>query len=232
MKTALIIRHVPHEGLAGFRDPIESAGYHVDRIDVTDPDFGSLDLCRPDLLIMMGGPMAVYEQDRLPWIRCQIKRLAIRLEQYRPTLGVCLGAQMIAAAMGARVYKGPHKEVGFRKVSVSNAPAAAPLRHLQDQPVLHWHGDTFDLPPGTVRLASSELYENQAFARGSNILGLQFHAEMGLDERFHVWTSTWPEDISASGHCIHRLHDDHERLGAPAVSAGQAMIADWLAGID
>jgi GMP synthase (glutamine-hydrolysing) len=231
-KTALIIRHVPHEGLAGFRDPIEAAGYHVDRVDVTDPEFAGLDLRCPDLLIMMGGPMAVYDQDRLPWIRCQIKRLAMRLAEDRPTLGVCLGAQMIAAALGAPVYKGPHKEVGFRPIQVSNSTAAAPLRHLHDQPVLHWHGDTFDLPPGAERLASSHLYENQAFARGSNILGLQFHAEMGLDERFHVWTSAWPEDIAAAGLCADRLRGDHERHGPPAVSAGQAMITDWLAGLE
>jgi len=232
MKTALIIRHVPHEGLAGFRDPIEAAGYHVDRVDVTDPDFAHLDLRHPDLLIMMGGPMSVYEQDRLPWIRCQIKRLAVRLAEDRPTLGVCLGAQMIAAALGSRVYKGAHKEVGFRPVHVSNSPAAAPLRHLHDQPVLHWHGDTFDLPPGAERLASSELYENQAFSRGSNVLGLQFHAEMGVDERFHVWTSAWPEDIADAGLCVDRLRGDHALLGPPAVSSGQAMIADWLAAID
>jgi len=232
MKTALIIRHVPHEGLAGFRDPVEDAGYHVDRIDVTDPDFPALDLREPDLLIMMGGPMAVYDQHRLPWIRCQLRRLAVRLEQDRPTLGVCLGAQMIAAALGARVYPGPQKEVGFHPIRVADAPAAAPLRHLHEMPVLHWHGDTFDLPPGTERLASSDRYENQAFRRGLNILGLQFHAEMGRDERFHVWTSEWPEDVEATGHDLDRLRADHERLGPPAVSAGQAMIADWLAEID
>jgi len=78
MKTALIIRHVPVEGVAGFREPIEAAGYEVDRIDVDDPAFGSVDLREPDLLIMMGGPMGVYEQDVHPWISCQLRRLAQR----------------------------------------------------------------------------------------------------------------------------------------------------------
>ena len=100
-KKGLIIRHVPHEGIAGFRDPIEAAGYQLDRIDVEDPLFGRVDLGEPDLLIMMGGPMGVYEQDRHPWIACQLRRLARRLEAGRPTLGVCFGAQMIAAALSS-----------------------------------------------------------------------------------------------------------------------------------
>ncbi len=91
MKTALIIRHVPYEGVAGYRAPIEEAGYLVDRIDVTDPDFSRADLNGPDLLIMMGGPMGVYEQEQYPWIACQLRRLARRLEAQRPTLGVCFG---------------------------------------------------------------------------------------------------------------------------------------------
>lgn len=228
MKTGLIIRHVPHEGIAAYREPVEAAGYHLDRIDVADPAFGSLDLREPDLLIMMGGPMSVYEQDRHPWIACQMKRLALRLEQDRPTLGVCFGAQMIAAACGAEVYRGPVKEVGFHKITVADSPAAAPLRHVADVPVLHWHGDTFTLPQGAERLASSERYPNQAFRRGKNVLGLQFHAEMGEDPRFHVWTEAWPGDITDAGQTVEQLRQDHQDYGPGAVAAGKAMIAEWL----
>ena len=117
-KRALIIRHVPYEGVAGYRQPIEAAGYEIDRVDVADPAFATLDLREPDLLIMMGGPMGVYEQDRYPWIACQLRRLALRLDADRPTLGVCFGAQMIAAALGAKVYPGPVKEVGFHPVVI------------------------------------------------------------------------------------------------------------------
>ncbi|KEY98572.1 glutamine amidotransferase, partial [Sphingomonas sp. BHC-A] len=99
MKTALIVRHVPREGAAGYLQPIEAAGYAIERIDVASPDFADVDLCTPDLLIMMGGPMGVYEQDIHPWIPLQIEKLAARLEQDLPTLGVCLGSQMIAAAL-------------------------------------------------------------------------------------------------------------------------------------
>ncbi len=227
MKRALIIRHVPYEGVAAFREPIEAAGYHVDRIDVADPAFGTLDLRQPDLLIMMGGPMGVYEQERYPWIACQLRRLAVRLDADRPTLGVCFGAQMIAAALGARVYPGPVTELGFHPVTVHAGARAGPLRHI-DVPVLHWHGDTFTLPEGTELLASSHVYDHQAFRRGTNLLALQFHAEMGEDERFEAWLEQWPESVAEAGQTNTALRAAHEELGPRAVAAGRAMIAEWL----
>ncbi len=232
MKHALIIRHVPYEGVAGYRRPIEEAGYHVDRIDVSDPAFSSLDLCEPDLLIMMGGPMGVYEREEHPWIACQLRRLARRLEADRPTLGVCFGAQMIAAAMGGDVFPGPVKEVGFHPVEVLDAGRAGPLNHLVAVPVLHWHGDTFTLPEGVELLASSHLYEHQAFRRGQNLLALQFHAEMGEDERFHIWVEEGHETVRETVGCPDRFRQQHEEHGPRAVSAGQAMIRDWLAGLE
>ena len=227
-KRALIIRHVPHEGVAGFREPIEAAGYAIDRVDVTDPGFSAIDLSEPDLLIMMGGPMGVYEQDIHPWIRCQLARLKRRLEADRPTLGVCFGAQMIAAALGGEVYAGPAKEVGFHTVAVHPGAQDGPLGALVDVPVLHWHGDTFTLPEGVELLASTATYDHQAFRRGRNLLALQFHAEMGLDERFHHWIEQWPEAIAEAGNDAASLRDAHERHGPDAVAAGRAMIGRWL----
>lgn len=231
MKRALIIRHVPYEGVAGYRQPIETAGYEIDRVDVTDPAFGALDLRSPDLLIMMGGPMGVYEQDRHPWIACQLRRLADRLAADRPTLGVCFGAQMIAAALGAQVYPGPVREVGFHPVEIRNGGHEGPLRHLVSVPVLHWHGDTFTLPEGVELLASSHLYEHQAFRRGQNLLALQFHAEMGEDERFHQWIEQWPDAVCESCGDTERLRAAHDEHGPGAVAAGRAMIGEWLEGV-
>lgn len=228
-KTGLIIRHVPHEGIAGFRAPIEAAGYALTRIDVTDEGFGAIDLGEPDLLIMMGGPMGVYEQDAHPWIACQIRRLAKRIAADRPTLGVCLGAQMMAAAMGARVYPGPAKEVGFH--ALSHVDAGSPLRHLARIPLLHWHGDTFDLPEGAELLASTPAYPHQAFRRGANILALQFHAEMGVDPRFGAWVEQWPCALAEVGSSADAIHADHAAHGPGAVAAGRRMIAEWLDGL-
>lgn len=230
-KTALIVRHVPVEGVAGFRDPIEQAGYDVERVDVADPAFAGLDLTAPDLVIMMGGPMGVYEHDLHPWIPSQLARLAERLAADRPTIGVCLGAQMIAAALGAEVFPGPAKEVGFHPVNFTPEAQAGPLRHLDGLPMLHWHGDTFHLPEGVELLGSTPLYPHQAFRRGPNLLALQFHAEMGLDPRFEAWLEQWPDAVEAAGTDVDALRAAHAEHGPAAVAAGRAMIAEWLAGL-
>ena len=231
MKTGLIIRHTPYEGIAGFREPIEAAGYALDRVDVTDPGFSSIDLTRHDLLLLMGGPMGVYEREAHPWIDCEIERLAERLHRGLPTLGVCLGAQMIAAAMEAEVRSGPVKEVGFGPVTLHGAGEGSPLRHIADVPVLHWHGDTFDLPEDVELLASTETYAHQAFRRGAGLLALQFHAEMGEDPRFEEWLAGGEDYVVEAGTTPDRLRADHDRLGPAAVGAGKAMIAEWLRGL-
>ena len=231
MKTGLIIRHTPYEGLAGFRDPIEAAGYVLDRVDVTDPGFSSLDFEAPDLLLMMGGPMGVYEQEAHPWIAHELERLAERIARGLPTLGVCLGAQMIAAAMGAEVRPGPVKEIGFAPVTLNPAGADSPLRHVAEVPMLHWHGDTFDLPDGVELLASTPAYAHQAFRRGPELLALQFHAEMGEDPRFEAWIENGPAFIAEAGTSPERLRDAHGAQGPAAVAAGQAMIREWLRGL-
>ena len=212
--------------------PIEAAGYLLDRIDVGDPEFARIDLNRPDLLIMMGGPMGVYEQDRHPWITCQLHRLERRLTAGLPTLGVCFGAQMIAAALGARVYPGAWKEVGFHPLRIVATPRPNPLAHLDGVPVLHWHGDTFDLPAGAELLASSHLYRNQAFRLGAHILALQFHAEMGLDARFHSWLEQWPEAPVEAGSTLRALIHAHGMHGRTAVASGRKMIRQWLAELE
>lgn len=228
MKKGLIIRHTPYEGIAGFRQPVEDAGYALDRIDVTDPEFARVNFNTPDLLILMGGPMGVYERDAHPWIDCEIDRLASRISLGLPTLGVCLGAQMIAAAMGASVYSGPVKEVGFAPVALNAAGAESPLRHVAGVAMLHWHGDTFPLPEGAELLASTDSYTHQAFRRGPELLALQFHAEMGEDPRFEEWLDGADDYVGQAGLTIGQLRGQHERLGPDAVAAGRAMIAEWL----
>lgn len=231
MKQGLIIRHTPYEGIAGFRQPVEDAGYTLDRIDVTDPEFARVNFNTPDLLILMGGPMGVYERDAHPWIDCEVDRLASRISLGLPTLGVCLGAQMIAAAMGAKVHAGPVKEVGFAPVTLNAVGTESPLRHVEGVAMLHWHGDTFPLPEGTELLASTDAYAHQAFRRGPELLALQFHAEMGEDPRFEEWLDGADDYIGQAGLTIGELRGQHDRLGPGAVAAGRTMIAEWLRGL-
>lgn len=231
MRSALVIRHALHEDLAGYREPIEAAGYAIETAGVDDPGWTQLDFARPDLLVLLGGPMGVYEQDKHPWIAGELRQIARRLAAARPTLGVCFGSQMLAAALGANVYRGPVNEVGFEPLTIADTPAAAPLRHLAGVPVLHWHGDTFDLPAHAELLASTARYRHQAFGVGRHALALQFHAEMGLDPQFHVWTARGSRFIAAAGTTVEQLTVDHARFGAQVVAAGRAMLSDWLAGL-
>lgn len=231
MHRALVIRHVAHEGIAGYRDPIEEAGYAIKRVAACSEDLTGIDPLENDLVVVMGGPMGVYETADHPWLTDEIAFLRARFAADRPTLGVCLGAQLIAAALGSAVHRGPVREIGFGPVSLTSAGASGPLSALAGVPMLHWHGDTFDVPEGTELLASTHHYA-QAFARGSTILALQFHAEMGEDPRFEQWLANDAREILEAGTDEARLRADHAALGPSAVRAGRAMLARWLAAID
>ena len=230
MKRALVLRHVDHEGIAGYREPIEAAGYAIERVAAHHAGCARLDILSPDLLVVMGGPMGVYDAGTYPWLTDEIAVIRRRLAADLPILGVCLGSQLIAAALGAEVRKGPVREIGFAPLMLTGPGKTGPLRHLAGVDVLHWHGDTFDVPEGTELLAATAPYA-QAFARGRNVLALQFHAEMGEDERFEHWLANDAADIAEVGSTPEALRAAHDRLGPPAVAAGRAMITEWLAGL-
>ena len=231
-KTGLIVRHTPFEGIAGFREPVEAAGYALDRIDVSCQSFAAIDFAGPDLLLLMGGPMGVYETDAHPWIDAEIAAVRHRIAAGKPTVGVCFGAQLIAAALGATVFPGPIKEVGFAPVSVTEAGASSPLRHIDGVPVLHWHGDTFDLPEGVELLASSDAYAHQAFRLGPRLLALQCHPEMGRDERVETWLAQGEDYVAQAGPSVGALRQDYAERGPAAEQAGRALIGEWLEGLD
>jgi GMP synthase (glutamine-hydrolysing) len=230
VKRALVVCHVAYEGLAGFVEPIATAGYAIERVGAIDAGFDAVDFVAPDLLVLMGGPMAVYERDRHPWIDGELARLADRLAAGLPTLGVCLGAQMIAAALGAPVVEGPVREVGFAPIALTDAGRLSPLIALDGVAVLHWHGDVFDLPDGATLLARTTAAA-QAFALG-DILALQCHPEMGApDDPIDRWCEGADDYATGAGTTVAAIRADHRRLGPAAVAAGRRMLADWLAGL-
>ena len=182
MKRALVIRHVVHEGLAGYRAPIEQAGYEIERVAACQTDFATLDLVSPDLLVVMGGPMGAYDEADHPWLVDEKRVLREAVEADVPVWGVCLGAQVLASALGARVYRGERPEVGLLPVHLTEEAATDPVfRDVPSSfPTLQWHGDSFDLPAGATLLASSPAYPHQAFRVGRSY-GLQFHIEVSLE---------------------------------------------------
>jgi GMP synthase (glutamine-hydrolysing) len=225
-KTLLAIRHVAFEDLGGFEAPLKGAGYVVRYADMgvdTIADFGD-----PDLLVVLGGPIGVYEDDLYPWLKDEIAYIAARLKAQKPTLGICLGAQLMARALGARVYPGPVKEIGWKPLNLTQGRAGL-LAPLGDHPVLHWHGDTFDLPDGATHLASTDICRNQAYSLGRHGLAFQFHPE-AQTTGFERWLIGHACEISAaSGVTVTGLRADTARLACAAITRGQQVLHNWLA---
>jgi GMP synthase-like glutamine amidotransferase len=173
----LAFRHVPFEGLGLIEPALRLRRIEVDYADPYQPGTTRPDVARYDALIFMGGPMSV--NDDLPFLRQEMDFIRQAIAQRQPILGICLGSQLIACAMGATVRRNAAKEIGWYGLQFT--PAAADDRlfaGLSQETVFHWHGETFDLPPGAELLASSNLCRNQAFRAGEHVYGLQFHLEV------------------------------------------------------
>ena len=136
-----------------------------------------------DAIVAMGGPMSVNDEHELPWLAAEKRAIATAVRSGTPYWGACLGVQLLAASLGARVYPGPKPEVGLLPVMLTEAAATDPI--FSELPsellTLQWHGDTFDLPDGAVRLAGSPAYPNQAFRWGPHAYGVQFHLEVSVE---------------------------------------------------
>lgn len=230
LKTVQAIRHVNFEDLGSFAAPLRQAGYDIEYVDVAERDLATLNPLGADLLVVLGGPIGVYDHAPYPVISDEIRLLRARLATDRPTLGICLGAQLMAAALGARVYPGQAKEIGWSVLDLSADTPPNPLAALRDVPVLHWHGDTFDLPEGAKLLASTPLCANQAFSRGPNVLGLQFHPEV-LGARFEHWLLGHANELGTAGIEPTELRRDAGRYASGLEHASAVLIAGWLASL-
>lgn len=190
-RDALVFTHVPFEDLGSLQPVLEQRGFAIQTVDMPTARFPLVSAQECDLLVVMGGPIGVYDSADYPFLTAEIDAIRQRLAARKPTLGICLGAQLIAAALGSRVYPGPRgPEIGWFPLLAGPQPAPAWFAPLlaKDLHLVHWHGDTFDLPAGALHLARTQLYDNQAFAIGNYALALQFHPEVtesGL-ERWYV----------------------------------------------
>ena len=187
----LIIKNVFSEGPGTIEEHLLSQGVPYSIIDLSIGEAAP----EPDAfthLLVMGGPMAVYEMHRYPYLIKEALLIDRAVKANRHIMGVCLGAQMLAHVLGARVYPGAKKEIGWYEVALTpegmndRTMTALALPGRSAAQVFQWHGDTFDLPRGSVRLASSDLYPNQAFRYGDRVYGLQFHIEV-TPKIVHDW---------------------------------------------
>lgn len=226
MKSALILRHLAFEDLGAFAPVLRNAGYRLKEVEAAMAPLP--DPLEPDLVVVLGGPIGVNDGAAYPCMTEERGWLAMRLADDRPTLGLCLGAQLMAAALGARVAPIAEKEIGFAPLTLTAAGRAGPLGHLADIPVLHWHGEGFDLPAGAERLAATPACPNQAFALGPNLLGLQCHPEAGMLPDFERWLIGHSAELAQAGIAPEALRQDAKAHGPALRAAGQAMFRHWL----
>ena len=181
MIKAHYLQHVPFEGLGSIETWLQSmrADVSVTRLfeEPALPDPADV-----DLLVIMGGPMSINDEAGYPWLAAEKEFIRSAIEKDKAVIGICLGAQLIAGAMGAAVYPNKEKEIGWFPIASTQPDNAEELFTFpQELLVFHWHGETFDLPDGAMRLARSDACHNQAFQLGRRVIGLQFHLETTPD---------------------------------------------------
>jgi GMP synthase (glutamine-hydrolysing) len=223
------LRHVAFEGLGVLAEILPEFGFETRVVEIGVDPFPAEEIAECDLLVALGGPIGVYETEAYPFLVDEIAAIAGRLREKRPTLGICLGAQLMAAALGARVAPGPAKEIGYAPLTLTEAGLASPLKALAGVYALHWHGDNFELPPGAENLAFTGACPHQAFALGSHALALQFHAEVE-PATLEAWLIGHAVELGKAGIDPRELRAQAARSGAATAAAGKKLFRDWLEG--
>lgn len=172
------LQHVPFEGLGYIEDWAEEQGFSISCTRLYDEEDELPDMDNFDWLVIMGGPMGISNYNDYPWLTDEKEFIETALDEEKTVIGICLGAQLMADVLGADVYRGPQKEIGWFPITRSpEAPNLIP----QELTVFHWHGDTFDIPDGAVPLAVSEAGIQQGFVYNDVAVALQFHMEIDAD---------------------------------------------------
>ena len=200
MKT-LIVCHKSKVDAGAFEKIMLERGHDIELYLAYKNEVQNIDPYEHDLTIFMGGPMGAYQNDIFPYLNHEISYIEKRLAKDMPYLGICLGAQLMAKALGSPVFPGePGKEIGWHSIKVNETGMKTPMRHLDESKtrMMQWHGDTFDKPKDAILLASSDLYKNQAVSYGKNALGLQCHPEV-TKSNIELWLSSGYQELQQVG---------------------------------
>jgi GMP synthase (glutamine-hydrolysing) len=226
-KTCLVVRHVNFEGLGLLGGCLRARDYHSFYVDAQDTKLSKEHFLEAGLVIVLGGPFGVYEADKYPFIRKEIDLIRIRLESDKPFLGICLGAQMMASALGAKVASSGSKEIGWHGVELTEEGKKSHLAPLAGKPVLHWHGDNCGLPQGCARLAYNNFSPVQAFQRRNDQLGLQFHMEVEA-ERIERWIASSEDGLRLAKLTGDDVRAQAKQHGEAAFKVGHEIFGAWL----
>ncbi|MEP7365301.1 MAG: glutamine amidotransferase [Acidobacteriota bacterium] len=227
MKTVVAVRHVHFEDLGSLEPVLAEFGFEIKYLDAGGGLPENYDWLKPDLLVLLGGPIGVHQEREYPFVATEVRAAEQRIKSQRLLLGICLGAQVMARALGSRVYPGPRKEIGWKPLSLTAACENTPVRHFGASSMFHWHGDTFDLPAGATLLASTDVCANQVYAWGERTLAFQCHPEFRAGQIDH-WLIGHACELDAAGTDRQRLREDCASHGGKLEAASRAAFQDWL----
>ncbi|NQZ14151.1 MAG: gamma-glutamyl-gamma-aminobutyrate hydrolase family protein [Alphaproteobacteria bacterium] len=226
----LVVSHKTDKDIGSLDPILVERGYDVTRILSYMDAIETIDPLGHDLAIFTGGPMGVYQAEDYPYLKQELKYLEKRVANDKPVLGICLGAQLLAKALGSDVFPGSNgKEIGWVDVRVNEDGMKTPVRHLDagQTKMMQWHGDTFKLPEGAVRLASSDLYKNQAYSYGKNIMALQCHPEVQR-EIIELWLACGSEELEENNLTVQGIRADSKKNLLTLQHQTQAFFNEWL----
>lgn len=228
--SVVAVRHVAFEDLGLIAGLLDPDAFDVAYCEAATDDLSHRSIRAADLVIVLGGPIGVGDVRSYGFLSQEIALIESRLTRTKPILGICLGAQLMAAALGERVHAGPVKEIGWGRVSLTPDGARSALAPLgtADAQALHWHGDTFDLPRNARRLAFNENYDNQAFALGRSALALQFHLEAEA-RQLEEWYVGHAVELAAAGIDVNALRAASRANSEAAHRLAQSVFGKWLA---
>jgi GMP synthase (glutamine-hydrolysing) len=225
MQNAIAIRHVAFEDAGTLAGVLKDRGIALNYLEAGVDDLGPAK--NADLLVVLGGPIGIYEVDRYPFLKQELATIEAAVKKGVPVIGICLGCQALAAVLAARVYPGREKELGWDQMTLTPEGKSSPLGVIDGVRVLNWHGDTFDLPVGATRLASTAITPNQAFAYGPKVLALQFHVELPQRD-LERWLIGHTLELTNSKVDLDRLRAETARFAPAANTAGTRLFNDWL----
>ncbi|HMM82798.1 MAG TPA: gamma-glutamyl-gamma-aminobutyrate hydrolase family protein [Terrimesophilobacter sp.] len=226
-KRAIVFQHDDDITLGNLEPVLREHGYEIHIVEADTVDVTALDPEDGDLVIVLGGEKGAYQTEEFPHLADEMRYIRARVEANKPIFGVCLGAQLMAGAFGARNYKGEKPDLGYQDIRLTEAGLASPLRHVQGVGMLVWHSDHYTLPAEATLLGTSTAYPNEAFSIGDYALAVQFHPEV-TDEMHEAWTLGSRELFAANNvdadewRALGRIHNP------PMEAASRLMFGEWL----